>query len=217
MSVLSLVMACVAAPMTQAQTARSGGTTANAQQLQQLQQLASERTALQAENAKLKGEIEKLRKDQDAAKQAQTAVEQRGRASSAAALTRSNSENERLQAELAREKERMQELVARFRETATTLREVETGRATATRTLAQRDQELAQCVDRNTALYKLNKEVLDRFESQGFWSGVGRKEPFTQIKRVQLENLIDGYRSDAQDHVLAPAAAPSPAPSPTVN
>ena len=45
-----------------AQTARSGGG-ANAQLLQQMQQLASDRTSLQAENAKLKKDLEDLRKE----------------------------------------------------------------------------------------------------------------------------------------------------------
>jgi chromosome segregation ATPase len=192
-----------------AQTARTGGGAANAQQLQQLQQLASERTALQAENAKLKADLEKLRKEQDAVKQSQSAVEQRNK-TSAAALTRSTTENERLQAELTREKQRQQELVGRFRETATTLRDVETDRATAKQALVQRDRELKMCVERNQALYMLNDEVLTKFEDQGFWSAMGRKEPFTQLKRVENENLIDGYRASAQDQRVAPAPAPSP-------
>ncbi len=50
-----------------AQTTRSGGG-ANAQLMQQMQQLASERTSLQAENAKLKKELDDLRKDRDALK-----------------------------------------------------------------------------------------------------------------------------------------------------
>lgn len=208
-SLLNLLVFAVVAggvlPAAYAQTARTGGAAANAQQLQQLQQLASERTALQAENAKLKAELEKLRKDQDTAKQSQAAVEQRSR-SSAAALTRSNAETERLQADLAREKERLQELVGRFRETATTLRDVETDRTATKQSLVQREQELKVCVERNQALYKLNGEVLTKFEDQGFWSALASREPFTQLKRVQLENLIDGYRASAQDLTVAPAA-----------
>jgi predicted RNase H-like nuclease (RuvC/YqgF family) len=218
MSVFSLVALCSAVVPAHAQTARTGGSApANAAQLQQLQQLASERTALQAENAKLKAELEALRKEQTSAKQSKSAAEQRSQASAAAALARSNSETERLQADLARERERMQELVARFRETATTLRDVETERAAVKQSLVQRDQELKVCVERNQALYKLNQEVLTKFEDQGFWSALARKEPFTQLKRVQLENLIDGYRSSAQDQVVAPAARPASAPSPIVN
>ncbi len=32
-------------------------------------------------------------------------------------------------------------------------------------------------------------------------------EPFTKIKRVQLENLVDDYHSRAEDQKVAPAAA----------
>src|ERR1700730_2180836 len=64
----------------QAQTARSGGG-ASAQLLQQMQQLASERTGLQAENAKLKQDLEDMRKERDALKAAQQAVDRRAQIS----------------------------------------------------------------------------------------------------------------------------------------
>ena len=196
------VLAAAAAQPALAQTERTGGA-ANTQLVQQLQQLASERTALQAENAKLKAELDKLRKQGDGVKKSQDAVEQRSRAAQAA-LTRSASDKERLEADLAREKERLQELVGRFRETATTLRDVETDRNGAKLSLAQRDQELKVCVDRNAKLYDLNKEVLAKLDDQGLWSGLARHEPFTQLKRVQLENLVDSYADRAQDQVVAP-------------
>src|ERR1700726_2838508 len=66
-----------------AQSARSGGG-ASAQLLQQMQQLASERTSLQAENAKLKKDLEDLRKDRDALKNSQQALDKRAKSSEAA-------------------------------------------------------------------------------------------------------------------------------------
>jgi Skp family chaperone for outer membrane proteins len=191
-----------------AQTARPGPAAGN-QQLMQLQQLASERTELQAENAKLKTELAKAKKDLEAvrrqARSVDTAkVDQRAKAESEAALARSQVDLERTQADLVRQKEREQELVGRFRETATMLRDVETERTTAKQSLAQHEQELKVCVDRNQALYRLNSEILTRFEKQGFWSDVTRREPFTQLKRVELENLIDGFRGSAQDQVVQP-------------
>src|ERR1700730_16661098 len=61
-----------------AQTSRpSSG--ANAQLMQQMQQLASERTSLQAENAKLKKELDDLRKDRDALKNSQQTLDRRAK------------------------------------------------------------------------------------------------------------------------------------------
>jgi len=52
-------------------------------------------------------------------------------------------------------------------------------------------------------LYKLNTEVLDRLEHQGLWSHLARSEPFTQLKRTQLENLVDDYKQRATDQLVA--------------
>jgi chromosome segregation ATPase len=194
----------------QAQTARSGGG-ASAQLLQQMQQLASERTGLQAENAKLKKDLEDMRKERDALKAAQQAVDRRAQLS-ASSLKESLAQRQSSDQELAQTKDKMQQLIAKFRETLQTLRAVETDGTAAKQTLATRDQDLKRCVDRNLALYELNQEVLTRLESQSVWTRVAQTEPFTRIKRNQLENLVDEYKARADDQKLAPTpAGPAPA------
>lgn len=188
-------------PSAWAQTQRAPAP-ASAQQLQQMQQLASERTVLQAENAKLKAELDKVQKERDALKAGQSGAEARQRATSAAAAARSADDAQKVQAELEREKGRLQELVARFRETAGSLRDVESERNVARQTLQVRDQELKSCVDRNAQLYALNGEVLAHLEDDSFLKSFARREPFTRLKRTQLENLADDYRARADD--LAP-------------
>lgn len=213
----ALVAGFVGAPVF-AQTARSGGSGGqNAQLMQQLQQLASERTSMQAEQARMKKELEDLRKERDALKASQTSANagQRARAEAEAALARSQRTNESTEKELAATKQRMQELIEKFRETAQTLREVETDRTTVKDAYAQQTRELNACVASNNALYDLNNEVLTRFESQGFWSSVGKAEPFTKLKRVQLDNLIDGYRTRADDKKYLRGTAPPAAPPTT--
>jgi ABC-type uncharacterized transport system substrate-binding protein len=111
----------------------------------------------------------------------------------------------------------MEQLIAKFRETAQTLRDVEAEHTTVKQTLATREQQLHSCVDHNQQLYKINEEVLARLEHQSFWSGVAQAEPFTRIKRIQMENLVDDYQARAQDQRISPRAesgAASPATSP---
>lgn len=219
------MVACLAAggllATAAAQTPRGGGG-ASTQLLEQMQQLASERTALQAENEKLKGQLADLKKDRDALKAGQQAVERRAQGA-AAALAQSTSQREVSERELTQYKAKMEELIAKFRETIGKLREAETAGATARQSLAMREHELKACVDHNLALYRLNEEVLTHFDRQGFWSRMGRTEPFTQIRRVQNENLIDEYRSRAQDQLTPngkagandPTSQPAPSPPPT--
>jgi chromosome segregation ATPase len=202
-ALLSVALSLCAAENGYTQTARSGGG-ASAQLMQQMQQLASERTSLQAENAKLKKDLEDLRKDRDALKNGQQVVDRRAKSAEISlkeSVARSQSEGQ----ELAQSKEKMQQLVGKFRETLQTLREVEAQQTTAKQTLAVRDRDLKSCVDHNIALYKLNQEVLTHLEKQTVWSRVAQAEPFTKIKRVQLENLVDEYKDRADEQRIAPA------------
>jgi chromosome segregation ATPase len=185
-----------------AQVARSGGA-ANAELLQQLQQLASERTSMQAENERLKNQLAAVTKDRDALKAGQQILDRRSK-DAAAALANSNTEREANGKELELYKTRMQELVTKFRETIQTLRESETEGASARQTLATRDHELAVCRDHNAALYHLDDQVLTRLEKEGFWSRFAEAEPFTRIKRPELENFADEQRALAAEQRAAP-------------
>ena len=196
----------VGAAVAPAQVARSGGN-ANAQLLEQMQQLASERTALQAENERLKGELAGVKKERDSLKAGAQTLDRRARESTAA-LAQSNAQRDSSAEELAQTKAKMQELIAKFRETLQKMREIETDDATQKQAVATRERELKTCVDHNLALYRLNDEVLTHFDREGFWSRLSQAEPFTQINRVRNENLIVEYRSRAQDQ-LAPVAKPS--------
>jgi chromosome segregation ATPase len=188
-----------------AQTARSGPTQ-GAQALQQVQQLAAERAQLQAEVAKLKADLEAARRERDSLQASQEATARRTRGAESE-LARTQADKARLEGEVARERQRFEEVVARFRATVDSTREVETDRAAKAQQLALREQELVSCVDHNGELIALNEEVLAKLEDQGFWSSLARREPFMQLKRVQLENLADGYRARAEDHRAAVPAA----------
>jgi chromosome segregation ATPase len=212
---ITLCIACLSIAGTSlAQTARSGGGAANAQLMQQLQQLASERTRLQADNASMKKELDDVRKERDALKTAQKASDLKTKGS-ATALAQSSARREQAEQELKQTKDKMTELVAKFRETLQTLREIESERTAFKQSLATRDQDLKTCKDRSLALYKLNGEVLTKLENDSFWSRAGRAEPFTRIKRVQLENLIDDYKDRANDALNAPPKGPPSASQPT--
>jgi chromosome segregation ATPase len=182
---------CLLAVAAQAQTQRSGN--ADARVAQQLQQLTNEKVALQTENNKLKQELEQVKAQLQKSASATKDLETRNRTLQSASTSRASSDQQ-TETQLERTRGQLQELVTKFRETAQTLRDVETERATAKSQLAAKEREFKVCVDRNAALYQLNDEVLDRMEDRGFWSQLAEREPFTKLKRTQLENLIDDYR-----------------------
>jgi type I site-specific restriction endonuclease len=180
----------------QGQTVRSGGDSARA--MQELQQLAAERTALQADNAKLKDEVADLKKKLDKA-----ATEGAGALARAKQLelTADRGAESGKQAAEALEKSRaqMQELITRFRQTALDLQGVETDRNSLRGQLDTRSREYNLCVEHNVGMYDVGREALDRLDKHGFWSQARESEPFTQLARVRLDNLIDGYRQRLEE------------------
>jgi hypothetical protein len=166
---------------------------------------------LQAENEKLKTELADVKKDRDALKSGQQAVDRRAKEATAE-LARSNTQRANADQELTQSRAKMQELIGKFRETIQKLRETETEGATAKQALAARERELSSCVDHNLALYRLNDEVLTHYDKQGAFARMAQAEPFTKIKRIQNENLIDDYRARAQDQLVpAPKVIPGSA------
>lgn len=201
----SLFVLLIGAPFAvNAQTQRSGD--ANARAMQQLQQLSAERVQLKTENEKLQQELQALKAQIATTTATQASLQQRLKAAEATAArdlsAQSNAEAERLRSQ-------MQELVTRFRETAQSLKDVEADRNVARTSLQASERELTTCVTRNKEFYQLNSEVLDRLENKNAWNSLTAKEPFTQLQRTRLENLIEGYKDRATDLRVQPVSGPS--------
>ena len=210
---LSLVLLC-AALSAAAQTTRQGSD--GLARLQAVvQQLTSERAALQADKTKLEARVSELETQLAAAQQEQTSLTgelARTQASERQATANGDALSNRLEDA----RTRMQELVARFRETATNLQRTEQARGELKQQLAASTQQLDVCSKRNVELYQVGNEVLDRYESKGLWTVLRQKEPFTQLKRAQIENLAEDYRTRMDDaRYSAPGSAAAARPPPT--
>jgi chromosome segregation ATPase len=190
-----------------AQVERTGGG-ASQKIIQEYQQLAAERTTLKAK-------IEQLQKDLDAAKADAAAMKRERDAlkaqagGTAAAVSQAVAAKQSAEQSLEQSKQRMTELVARFRETAANLKEIETDRNTKSRELADRSAAFDQCAENNLQLYEINNEVLDRYEHVGLFAKVSAAEPFTRITRTRMENLVDDYRARAQELRIKRQASPA--------
>jgi hypothetical protein len=200
--VAMLLLVCFTIPHeVSAQEARSGGGSPNAALLQQLQQLASERTDLQAQLAKLQKDLESMRRERDTLKSGQTAADRRAQQSeSAVHQIQQNAAGRQKTADdnLARSKAQLDQLVAKFRELAQTLRETESDRNTLQQKVAAQEHTANVCTDDNASLYNLNTEVLDHFEHAGL-AGMLRADPFTKIARTRLDNTVLEYKQRAQE------------------
>jgi chromosome segregation ATPase len=207
---LATICGALAATGTVAQVQRSGGGSgaANAQLMMQYQQASTERTQLQADNAKLKKDLDDLKKQLDAANKSAVASKA-GVSRDAAQLAASQATSQRTSKELEDTKTKMQELITKFRETITQMRGIETERAHLQQQVAQGETALDVCAQRNYDLYQVDNEVLDRYAHEGAFSHVARAEPFTRIKRTQIDNLVLEYKERAEQlRVKKPATQP---------
>jgi hypothetical protein len=213
--VVALYCAVVAnSAMAQVQRSGGGGGAANAQLMMQYQQADAERTQLKSENAKLKKDLDDLKKQLDAASK-QAAASKAGVSRDAAQLAAAQAANDRSTKDLADGKARMQELVGKFRETITQMRGVESERTQLQQQLAQSKTAFDQCAERNYSLYQVDSEVLDRYAHEGAFSHLASAEPFTRIKRTQIDNLVLEYKERAEE-LRVKKAAGSAAPAPGV-
>jgi chromosome segregation ATPase len=191
-----------------AQIERSGGNPSQ-KIMQEYQQLAAERTSLQGKLAQMQKDLDAAQADAAAAKKERDAL--KGQVSGvAAAVEAAKAARANADQSLTQYKQRLEELVAHFRETAAALKQVETDRDKKAGELAARNAAFDQCAENNLQLYEITGEVLDRYAHVGLFTKVSASEPFTQITRTRIDNLVDDYRERARElrvKKAAPAAA----------
>ena len=213
LALMALLAGTLWAGSAAAQVQRSGGT-ANAALMQQYQQAVAERGQLQADNAKLKKDTDDLRRQLETVKQ-QLATTKAGVTSNEAALATAQASGESNAKALADSRAKMQELISRFRETVTQLRAVESDRTLLQQQLTQSKAAFDKCAQANYQLYQVNNEVLDRYAHQGAFSYLARAEPFTRIKRTEIDNLVLEYRERGEElRVKSAASGAGVAPAP---
>jgi len=64
------------------------------------------------------------------------------------------------------------------------------------------ERDMASCERRNLALYEVGRSLMDRFEHKTCGETLAQKEPFTGLKKVETENLLEEYRDKLDDQKL---------------
>lgn len=208
-SMMTLLLTLLPVALLNAQTERSGG---EAQRfMQQYQQLAAEKTALQ-------GQLAQAKKDLDSAN-AQIASVKKERdelkahtSGSTAAVAQATASKDAAEKSLEQYKQRLTELVAKFREMATNLRDIEADRTQLHKTLDEHDAAFDRCAENNQQLYDITLDILNRFEHVGAFTRVSTLEPFTRITRARLDNLVVETHARAEELRLKKSATKAATP-----
>jgi hypothetical protein len=58
----------------------------------------------------------------------------------------------------------------------------------------------ASCETKNLQLYQYSQELMARYQKKGVWAALEQKEPFSGVKEVRIENVLQEYQTklDAQ-------------------
>jgi len=197
------------APLAQAQSARQPPAGGGGGSPQALQQLQSAMASLQAENARLKQELEDSKgKVQAATKEASGSKQ--GVASLRASLAQAQASKQASETLRDQTQARLSELLDKYRLNTGALAGIETERGQLRADLAASSARLDVCAQRNVALYDAMNQALDKVGHGGFFTAMGRAEPFTKIERVRLENMVDEYRARAEELKLKPSELKGP-------
>ena len=172
-----------------------------------LQQISAERDALKTENTRLKADLDKAQKAQqtaDAAVAAGTEELTRLRA----AVEAFQAQNEALRAQLGHSQTAIGTLRNQQAATHAALKQAQSKGQVL-------DEELGECRSRvdtlighNLRLFEIGNELLDRFENKGVWASLREAEPFTGLKRVELENIVQDYRFAIDDQRVEAKSVP---------
>jgi len=186
---------------------------------QQVQQLQQEQTVqaqalqqAQAEQTKLKAQLATA----GAAARGARAATARGSAATQALQKEIDSARQDQQALQATREELTAQLQINQRDSAA----LRANQAQLRSTVAQRDNALAdlnsrhgaqalglqRCINNNQALYTVGQELVHRLAKPSIADAVAFNEPFLQLRRVSLENLIQGYQDKLDQQALKPTA-----------
>ena len=72
--------------------------------------------------------------------------------------------------------------------------------------LQDRKQQIAQCEDKNLKLYSHGRDLINQCRDRSFADTVLRVEPFSGLGKVDMENLMEEYRTKLDASKLVPGA-----------
>lgn len=194
----SAALVLIASGAVLAQAPREGGGGSETQRIvQQYQQLAAEKTSLQAQVDGLKHDLDAAHTELQSVKKERDALKAHAGAAAGANVAELAAARQAAEKSAEQNKERINELVTRFRDTANQLKVIETDRDQLKGQIAERNGAYDQCAADNLSLYELNGEVLDRYEHVGVFSRVSSHDPVIRITQNRNENLVDHYRARA--------------------
>jgi len=164
------------------------------------QQLADEKAQLEKDKAELGQKVSTLSGQSNGLKQAAARADRKA-ADLQKELEAARKENAGLHEQLTDEQKKLEELSLKHKDMQQTLAATEGENKRLESALGQQAQltksweaRNATCEGKNAKLYELNVEMMGKYRSKGVLDALSHAEPFTGIKDVELENVLQEYR-----------------------
>lgn len=61
-----------------------------------------------------------------------------------------------------------------------------------------------KCIEHNARLCTIAGELIEKYKNKGVGDAIAQKEPFTQVKKIELEKLIQEYTDRIEDEKVDP-------------
>ena len=170
---------------------------------QQVQQALQEKTALEEKLRGTEQEKDKLAGQINGA-HARAKSESAKNQILQSALDAMTQEKQTLQTQKAELDQRFTDLTAKNAGTERELAQAQAQNKQYQSTISKRDQQVSSCEGKNTKLYLHGRELIGQCRDHSATDAVLRLEPFTGIKRIEIENILEDYRDKLDSERLLP-------------
>ncbi len=170
----------------------------------EMRKMQAQLSAVQKEKADLATQLEDLKKQLGAASSKSAALEKKsgGQKKQFAELT----------AKLEESDNNLQKMTQQYADTNKALQQVQKEKEQVQKEKEQEGKQLSGdvriCEKKNTDLYRISTELLEKYHSKGVFTALLEAEPFTQIEKVKVENLMQEYRDKTDAAKLAVSPKP---------
>ncbi len=177
------------------------------QQVQQIEQARAQaeqdKAAALADKETAERELEKF-----GATKRQLAGERAARRRIEAELEAVQTENEALKTRLADTEKQLADSVALQRATAQALAQTESAKKHTEGELSGKVRDLQSCRTHNGSLYTLGREMMRKYRDKSCQDALAQAEPFTGLKKVEVENLLESWRDHLDREKLGASGKP---------
>lgn len=161
---------------------------------QKINALEQEKSQLVQAKSQLEGQLKETIEQLNHVKQSAEASNRKG-SSLGKALKAAEGDKTELADKLAKSEQKLVE-------TAETLRQTQESRSKLEASLSARTQEYSACTTKNESLYRVGVALIKQYEEKGCLSSLLQKEPLTQLKSVEAENMLEEYREKLDQELV---------------